>query len=501
MDCIQVVKTYVENPYVAENTFLGQAPAQEPLPVYEKIKGLLPQPVWPGHEAELACYQKAWELAFRHLGAPTKENGFVSNYIDTMLNKCIFMWDSCFMLMFGRYGIRAFNFQQTLDNFYAKQHPDGFISREIDEINGTDRFPRFDPVSTGPNIMPWAEWEYFLNFGDEDRLRRVFPPLLAYYQWTRAYRTWPDGGYWSSGWGCGMDNQPRMEKGYHPCFSHGNMVWLDACMQQMMSAELLCKMAQVIGREEEVEDLKSEAAFLKGYLNEKLWNEEDAFYYDLWRGGRQNKVKSLGAYWALMADVVPKGGIERFVGHLTNEKEFWRPHPLPTLSADNPEYKPTGGYWLGGVWAPTNYMVLTGLRKHGYDRLAHEIAVRHLSQVTQVFLEKGTIWENYAPEFPAPGDYAKPDFVGWSGLVPIAVLFEHVFGIRPEVPENTIVWDVRLLEEHGIERYPFGKDGLFTLHCAKRESAAQRPKVTCTGNRPVKVRLIWEGGSETLDFA
>ena len=42
-------------------------------------------------------------------------------------------------------------------------------------------------------MLAWAEWEHYRNFGDRDRLARVFPVLCAYHQWLRAYRTWPDG--------------------------------------------------------------------------------------------------------------------------------------------------------------------------------------------------------------------------------------------------------------------------------------------------------------------
>ena len=77
-------------------------------------------------------------------------------HIDPAFNDCVFMWDSCFMTLFGRYGARAFPFVRTLDNFYAKQHVDGFICREIGRALGDDRFPRFDPSSTGPNVMAWA---------------------------------------------------------------------------------------------------------------------------------------------------------------------------------------------------------------------------------------------------------------------------------------------------------------------------------------------------------
>ena len=102
---------------------------------------------------------------------------------------------SSFVTGFGLYGRRAFNFQQTLDNFYRKQHPDGFICREISEADGQDCFQRFDPASTGPNVLAWGEWNHFVKTGDRRRLELVFAPLVAYHQWLRAYQTWPDGSY------------------------------------------------------------------------------------------------------------------------------------------------------------------------------------------------------------------------------------------------------------------------------------------------------------------
>ena len=62
----------------------------------------------------------------------------------------------------------------------------------------------------------------------------------------------------------------------------------------------------------------------------------------------------------------------------------------------------------------------------------------------------------------------RPDFVGWTGLIPIAVLIEYVFGIQADAKNDEIVWRVNLCEEHGIEKYPFG--GKFVdLHCEARE--------------------------------
>ena len=151
--------TYVRNPLVAENSFISMTAETSRPPSFDAARSLLPQPVWDGHEPAIACYWKVWELAFRNLCRATPANGFIANYIDTAFNDCIFMWDTAFILLFARYGRRAFDFLRTLDNFYCKQHPDGFICREIGREEGDDRFERFDPTSTGPNIFPWTEWE------------------------------------------------------------------------------------------------------------------------------------------------------------------------------------------------------------------------------------------------------------------------------------------------------------------------------------------------------
>ena len=502
------IPTYLANPFVAENAFIGMKPRIRPLPRFSGAKKLLPKPFWAGHKDVIRCYWKAWEIAFRNLRRPARGSGFVSPFIDTAFNGNLFMWDSAFILMFGKYGERAFHFQGTLDNFYSHQHPDGFISREIREKDGVERFERADNSSTGPNIMPWSEWEYYLNFGDRKRLSLVFPALVAYYQWTRANRTWPSGAYWSSGYGCGMDNQPRFsgerlfpygkDRQFH-CFSHGHMSWVDITLQQVFSARLLLRMARVLKRENDIPDIRRELGRLEDFVNRRMWDPGAGYYFDLNAGGKTTGVKSVAAFWALLAGVAAGTRLKKLVSHLRNPREFNRPHRVPSLSADPPDYRPGGRYWMGGVWAPTTYMVFRGLTGSGEDDLAHEIAVNHLDNVVRVFRDTGTLWENYAPERAAHGDYScMPDFVGWTGLAPVSVLFEYVFGIRPEVPENRLAWDVRLLEEHGVSDYPFGKNGLISLCCAKRKGQKDKPDIRVKSNRPITLSLKWAGGEETL---
>lgn len=486
------------NPYAAENVFLKTETKNGPLPSYKDIAHRLPAPYWDGHEDYIRCYNRTWEIAFGNLRQAKASSGFVSDFIDTAFNGYLFMWDSSFIVMFGKYANHIFDFQKTLDNFYSNQHRDGFICREICEDEAGGQFTRDDPASTGPNILPWAEWEYYTTTKNKERLAKVFPPLMAYHEWLRLNRSWPSGGYWSCGLACGMDNQPRIEPGYDDQVSHSFMTWIDACSQQLISADVLVKMAAVLGRDSEVEGLRKEREFLFKLINESMWDEETAFYYDTYRDGRTSGVKTVGAYWTMLAGIVPEERIDRFVSHLDNEKEFKRPVRIPTLSADHPDYVEDGHYWRGGVWAPTNYMVMKGLDKYGYQKLAHEIALNYVGNVVDLYVSDGTIYENYAPEFKGHGNPCKTEFVGWTGLAPISILFEYVFGIKPSAAEKKITWHVNLTEAHGIKQYPLG-DTLVDLECAARESADEKPRITVRSTEKVTVEVIWNGDREIIE--
>src|SRR4029079_12605401 len=219
---------------------------------------------------------------------------------------------------------------------------------------------------------------------------------------------------------------------------------------------------------------------------------------DRFDDGSSNHVKSIGAYWALLAGAVPPARLGPFLAHLADPRAFKRPHRVPTLSADHPAYDPRGGYWKGGVWAPTTYMVLRGLTEVGAHALAHEIGRHHLDNVVAVFEKTGTIHENYAPESATPGTPSKPDFVGWTGLPPIAVLLEYVFGLRPDAAARRLLWDVRLTDAHGVKRYPLGADVSIDLACAARRAPTDPPRIEAHASAPVALEIRWAGGSRVL---
>lgn len=486
---------YAAQALVEENSYRWRAQDTEALPTFDEARARLPNPFWEGHEDAIRCYWWTWEKTFANLRRPPAR-AFITNYIDTAFNGGLFLWDSIFILCFGRYGERVFPFRRTLDNFYALQYPDGFLPREL-RPDGTNQFHPHDPASTGPNAVAWSEWGHYEMTGDRERLACVFPVILAYHRWLRLNRSWPDGSYFACGLSGGADNMDRLPPGYEPHVHHGHLAWIDSSAQAALSADLLLRMGEVLGRPDELADERAELDLLRRWFNDRAWDDRLGMPTDVRRDGRPTGVKQVGCYWALLAGLPSEEQARRMAAHLEDPASFARTHRVPTLAADQAGYSEEGRYWNGSIWAPTNWMVLKALERYGFDDIAHNIAVNHHDNVVRIWKETGTVWENYAPDSLRPGKPAKPDFVGWTGLPPIAVLLEHRFGLRPKVPENTLVWDLRNLEAFGVKQYPFGAIDL-DLACAARRTPTEKPVITVRSPAPLHIDLRWAGGREVI---
>ena len=75
--------------------------------------------------------------------------------------------------------------------------------------------------------------------GDTARLAAVYPVLSAQHGWLRRNRRLGDGTYWTTGLANGLDNSPSLGDGYP-----------DLTAQQTHAAEILGRIAAVIGQEE-----------------------------------------------------------------------------------------------------------------------------------------------------------------------------------------------------------------------------------------------------------
>ena len=506
--------------------FAKKAYKSAPLPKFEELKDELPAPVYDDNPLWIKTYWKAWELAFRNFHEPSPQSGFVSQFIDAAFNQNIFLWDSCFMSMFCNYAWPLVPGISSLDNFYAKQHKDGEISREIVRATGVDfdpwinhedsplfsrwGWPRFDengmqtrnsPVTyegrtpPAPNpkltldaldnpVFAWAEMEHYRLTGDNSRLQEVWEPLTHYYAALQKYLEQGNGLYvtdWAS-----MDNSPRN------MYLKGGGTGVDISSQMALFARQLATLAQILGKSDEARQYSTQADDLARIINKRMWDEKRKFYFDLTLEGKHVPVMTIAAYWTLLANVASPAQAAALVAELKNPSTFGRPNPVPTLAANQEGYVPAGGYWRGSVWAPTETMVIRGLENYGYDDLAREIALKHLDLVAKVFEKTGTIWENYSPDATQQGMPAKADLVGWSGIGPIMYLLEYAIGFKADATHNRLDWQLQPGGRRGCERFRFNGH-VVSLVAEPQPGQSRAERITIQSDGPFELRVRFLG--------
>lgn len=447
----------------------------EPLPTFDAVKGDLPEPVIDGHADWLPMYWRCWQLAFAHLRKPAPTSPFVSNWLDEAFSSNIFQWDTCFMMMFARYGQAKFPFIQSLDNFYCRQRGSGYICREYSEDTGREIMfghqggfsdPNGWANTVNPPIFAWAECETYKLTGDKSRLAAILPVLERYLEFLNRDGDpeappgkWQEQGrrsvgtphqlYWNTALGSGMDDIPKPTR--------KGSGWVDMSCQMVMQYRQLALICRELGQPEKAARFDQEARLIGDRINRWCWNQQDGFYYDVLADGTQFRKKTAGGFWPMVAGIASPGQVRRMVAHLRDEREFWRPFVFPTLAADEKEYQfPTGAYWRGAVWAPTNYAIIKGLEACGEEDLATEATERYLAAMNEVFRKTGTVFENYMPEKIEPSS-GKRDFVGWTGCGPIALLIENVLGFRPDAARNRLDWRLVRTDRHGIRKLRLGQ--------------------------------------------
>jgi glycogen debranching enzyme len=374
------------------------------------------------------------------------------------------MADVAFIANLSGYVPGAFSLIELLDNFYARQHDDGYIPRAFDPDTERQLHQPYDPNSTGPNLLAWVEWRHFRLTGDRARVSAVFRPLLAHHHWRRANRTWRSGLYWTTAEASGLVNQPRVPGGRH---HHRHWVWVDACAQAAVDCVALERMAALLDEPELAAEIRAEHSALVQIMNAELWNDETHFYQDISPEDSFSPVKSIAAYWALHdPQLVPRERLIPFVQHLRDPWSFRPGQAVPSLSADSEGYNAkTGNGWRGAVWSALTHMVVRGLAAVDQHALAHQLALSHVDAVYRVHEHTNNFWASYAPEELGPGEPAEEDHGGQTAAAIIGLLLGNVLGLSIDWPLRQVTWRRGLTRTlaYGAHNVPLGREGTLDL--------------------------------------
>ncbi|MHC4352987.1 MAG: MGH1-like glycoside hydrolase domain-containing protein, partial [Planctomycetota bacterium] len=499
----------------------------KPLPAFAETKDRLPAPIYDKDPNYVRCYWKAWELAFRNFHEPEPQSGYVSQFIDAAFNQNIFLWDTCFLTMFCNYAHPYVPGICSLDNFYAKQHEDGEICREINRTTGKDFAPwvnregkplfsrwgynwdkgqkQVDVVYRGRSvptpapkltldslnhpIFAWAELESYRITTDEARLQLVWEPLVKYYEALEKYLMQGNGLYITDS--ASMDNATRN------VYIEAGGTGIDISSEMVLFARNLSKMADTLGKRRLARQYRRKADELAGLINKLMWDDERKFYFDLSLDGKRAPVKSIAGFWTLLARVASESQAAALAAELENPTTFATLHRVPTLAANEPGFNPDGGYWNGAIWAPTEKIVVRGLENYGYDKLAREIAMNHLHHVVEVYKKTGTLWENYAPQSVSRGKPSRGDFVGWTGIGPIAFLIEYAIGIKADAVANVVTWDIKSPTRVGVERFWFG--GKTASFVCQEPNVRGKRGIRVESDGAFHLKIVIDGKAKAVD--
>jgi hypothetical protein len=193
--------------------------------------------------------------------------------------------------------------------------------------------------------------------------------------------------------------------------------------------DVLGDMAEQLGNARAASAHRNRAQRMMKQIDELMWDEADGIYYDIdAKSHRKIKVKTPFAFMVMLSRHARRDRCERMVReHLTNPREFWCRHPLPSCSMDDPRFNPID-MWRGPTWVNCNWMVIEGLERQEFHHEARQLARKTIELVGPRYDRRGRrlrspqLFEWYHPHTGEPLGNAQ---YSWSALVIDLILRFH----------------------------------------------------------------------------
>ena len=397
-------------------------------------------------------YERSWVWLTDFLNKGTAANGFGPFYFKYPEGTTINLFETYMASFFLVYNSRNFPVSSILDTFYMKQEENGAIRCEYDDETGKPVTSEDNPEGLCPPLFAWVEYNLYHKVGAKKRIKEVMPRLEKYYEWIED--NWKDeasGFYKVPLAATMMGDSPR-----------GNSVYyVDFNAQMAVNSLYMAALGDVLNDKELSFKYKKKYFSLKTRISSKMWDKDDCFYYDLDENLEPVKLKTIAAYWPLLAEIPNEERAEAIIAHLRDTELFGGPNPFPTVAINEPCFKEEGDGCNGSVYPAFTFMVIKALEKYGKYEMSREMSIKHIYSILDTFHpvsgKKGTLWEAYAPLTDGPAkingglDDNRKLYLGCTGLSTIALMIENVIGLYISLPRKTVDWIVPTLEVMGIE--------------------------------------------------
>jgi len=301
---------------------------------------------------------------------------------------------------------------------YDYQNSDGMIADCIYADSTENNW-----LNTKPPLSGWAIWEVYKKTGDKEFLVEMLPKLVKYHNWWYSKRDFNHNllcGYGSSDqslvaakWESGMDNAIRFDSSSMIKIDDNNWAFnqesVDLNSYLYSEKRYIAKMFEATGDKNRGHKWRKEAEKIRKLINEKMFDPETNFYYDI-NAETGDFVKVMGAEgWAPLFNKVATYDIARkVINVMLKSDKFGSYIPFPVVSVSEKEF--STGYWRGPVWLDQTYFAIMSLYNYGYEEEARKYTLQVFDRL-EGLKSNAPVRENY---WPVDGKGMRVNHFSWS---------------------------------------------------------------------------------------
>jgi neutral trehalase len=126
---------------------------------------------------------------------------------------------------------------------------------------------------------------------------------------------------------------------------------------------------------------------------EELWDETYSIYFS--RDFITNKLlkePTVSSLLPLYSGTIDNDRAKMLVKIMLTDSAFWLKHPVPSVPKNTRAFK-ENKYWQGPTWMNTNWLLIDGLKRYGFENEAQALTSHSLEMV-----RNSGIWEYYNPK-------------------------------------------------------------------------------------------------------
>ncbi|MCT2536036.1 alpha,alpha-trehalase [Aquibacillus koreensis] len=364
----------------------------------------------------------------------------------------LFCWDTYFAAYMASTDNKALAYSNAIEITKEKTE-EGFVPNCAwgNGFSSRDR--------SQPPVGSFVVRELYRKYRDVWLIEELFDDLYKWNTWFLENRAFPDGtmawgshpyepqvgNYWETTgvndtYGAalesGLDNSPMYDDIPFGTDKHVlKLADVGLVGLYILDCEALADIAVVLDKKREATELKTRGEKSKQALT-SLWDEKTGIFLNKRTDTDEFSYRlSPTNFYALYSDRTTNEQADRMLKeHFYNPEEFWGDWIMPSIARNDPAYKDQD-YWRGRIWAPMNFLVYIGFRKHNLSKAQHDLADKSKELILKEWVEHGHVHENYNGDTGEGCDVTSSDkFYHWGGLLAFIALIEAGYVEGPEKP-------------------------------------------------------------------